>query len=528
MTRAFVPAERTQSTRCRASRIPAIIAAKIYSSTPRVVSSHIRVLDVGWVIVTRARAFLEGALLSLASMVSPRTSGSARGSLAAVLSFVALVSASAVAGDGDPASAFPTATDRGFAAWLARVGGELSEEVVLAHVEGGGRGVFAKDAALENGDEVFSVPADAALVVPSRRAGKAINDLARADPEWALAVQVIRERHHGAATPHAPFLAALFDHPRPPGSCPPRHRPARPSSPGAGLDNAAAADRNPAAAGVRSVSKTRRRSPSAVAALGGAPRDASSPPSTPSSSARTTPSTVRSSAPPDGVPARSIRPPGFRARSPSSAPCRAFPRAADVRRVGDRTPREAARGARPGRAPPRATRAAPSRASPRRFGGRAGPALRGAAEGSNDGRSWRAPRGGGRGGFGATAAPRRPSPSARVRRGGRRRVGLGRREMTDAEAFARFGTVGAGATPPTPSASPSRREDDDDEEAEEAAPGMSSGFFGRQLNASSSFARRTRAARRGLVAAVRRSTGWRSSPTGPRRAPLRDARRHRQ
>ena len=147
MTRAFVPAERTQSTRCRASRILVIIAAKIYSSTPRVVSSHIRVLDVGWVIVTRARAFLEGALLSLASMVSPRTSGSARGSLAAVLSFVALVSASAVAGDGDPASAFPTATDRGFAAWLARVGGELSEEVVLAHVEGGGRGVFAKDAA---------------------------------------------------------------------------------------------------------------------------------------------------------------------------------------------------------------------------------------------------------------------------------------------------------------------------------------------------------------------------------------------
>ena len=460
----------------------------------------------------RARAFLEGALLSLASMVSPRTSGSARGSLAAVLSFVALVSASAVAGDGDPASAFPTATDRGFAAWLARVGGELSEEVVLAHVEGGGRGVFAKDAALENGDEVFSVPADAALVVPSRRAGKAINDLARADPEWALAVLLIRERHLGAASPHAPFLASLFDHPGPPGSVPRRAiAPARPSSPpGPGPDDAAAADRNPAAAaGFARLEDPSPFPPSAVAALEGAHAgrvlaaldaeferayDAVD---------RALIRRLPTAFPRDRYDRRSFR----AALAVVRRRRRAFPRAADVRRVGDRTPREVARGgARPGRAPPRAR---PARRRAVRHRG-----------GSGDGRV-RLFRGAPRRGRTMDARGARHGDGGRgevrCHRGAATPVSLAREfggedagasvsvvgEMTDAEAFARFGTVGAGrnAADAVRVTLEEEEEDDDDEEAEEAAPGdVEAASSDDNSNASSSFARRARAARRGLVA----------------------------
>ena len=458
-------------------------------------------------------------------MVSPRTSGSARGSLAAVLSFVALVSASAVAGDGDPASAFPTATDRGFAAWLARVGGELSEEVVLAHVEGGGRGVFAKDAALENGDEVFSVPADAALVVPSRRAGKAINDLARADPEWALAVLLIRERHLGAASPHAPFLASLFDHPGPPGSVPRRAiAPARPSSPpGPGPDDAAA-DRNPAAAaGFARLEDPSPFPPSAVAALEGAHAGRVL--------AALDAEFERAY---DAVDRALIR------RLPTAFPRDRYDRRsfraalAVVRAVAARFPAPPTSDASGTEPPERSLAAAlvpvahllahdPRGAEPCVTAEVRGTGGSGSSEGRRGGvERWT---------LVARAAATAAGGEVRCHRGAATPVSLAREfggedagaedvgasvsvvgEMTDAEAFARFGTVGTGrnaADAVRVTLEEEEEEDDDDEEAEEAAPGDveaassdddSNASSSSSSSSSSSFARRARAARRGLVA----------------------------
>jgi hypothetical protein len=124
-------------------------------------------------------------------------------------------------------SSFPTALDRAFARWLTASGGRFSPSGVYSHVEGGGRGIFAKDQDVSNGDEVFSVPLDAALVVPSPRAGATINRLAsETDPEWALAALLIRETALGDASPHAPFLAALRAHPPRGAHPPPRLSPA--------------------------------------------------------------------------------------------------------------------------------------------------------------------------------------------------------------------------------------------------------------------------------------------------------------
>jgi len=455
-------------------------------------------------------------------MVSPRTSGSARGSLAAVLSFVALVSASAVAGDGDPASAFPTATDRGFAAWLARVGGELSEEVVLAHVEGGGRGVFAKDAALENGDEVFSVPADAALVVPSRRAGKAINDLARADPEWALAVLLIRERHLGAASPHAPFPASRFDHPGPPGSVPRRAiAPARPSSPpGPGPDDAAAADRNPAAAaGFARLEDPSPFPPSAVAALEGAHAGRVL--------AALDAEFERAY---DAVDRALIR------RLPTAFPRDRYDRRsfraalAVVRAVAARFPAPPTSDASGTEPPERSLAAAlvpvahllahdPRGAEPCVTAEVRGTGGSGSSEGRRGGvERWT---------LVARAAATAAGGEVRCHRGAATPVSLAREfggedvgaedvgasvsvvgEMTDAEAFARFGTVGAGrnAADAVRVTLEEEEEEDDDEEADEAAPGdveaasSDDNSDASSSSSSSSFARRARAARRGLVA----------------------------
>ena len=124
-------------------------------------------------------------------------------------------------------SSFPTALDRAFARWLTASGGRFSPSGVYSHVEGGGRGIFAKDQDVSNGDEVFSVPLDAALVVPSPRAGATINRLASdTDPEWALAALLIRETALGDASPHAPFLAVLRAHPPRGAHPPPRLSPA--------------------------------------------------------------------------------------------------------------------------------------------------------------------------------------------------------------------------------------------------------------------------------------------------------------
>ena len=125
-----------------------------------------------------------------------------------------------------PASlpSFPTEADTAFAAWLASKGGAFTGAGVWSYVETGrrgdgsivsgrNRGVFAKDAAVENGDVVFEASLDAALMVPSERAGPIINAVAeRVDPEWALAFLLVRESSLGASSPYAPFLRmALAD-----------------------------------------------------------------------------------------------------------------------------------------------------------------------------------------------------------------------------------------------------------------------------------------------------------------------------
>ena len=542
MTRAFVPAERTQSTRCRASRIPAIIAAKIYSSTPRVVSSHIRVLDVGWVIVTRARAFLEGALLSLASMVSPRTLG-----------------LGARFARGGPFVRRARLRLRGRGRWRSRVGVRDGDRSRLRRVArarrrravGGGRPrarrgrrarVCAKDAALENGDEVFSVPADATRSC-SRRAGKAINDPRARTPSG-------RSRSCSSAsatsapprrTPR-PRVAV-----RPPRAArvraAPRHRPrARPSSPsGPGPDDGAAADRNPAAAaGFARLEDPSHVPPSAVAALEGAHAgrvlaalDAEFERAYDAVTVRSSGASRRRSRAIDTTAG------AMRRALPSSARRRAFPRAADVRRVGDRTPREVARGgARPGRAPPRA-RPARRRAVRHRGGSGDGrvPLFRGgAAEGSNDGR--RGARHGDRPAAGALV-PRhrgnagRPSSLAREWRGGRRRVGLGRRGDATRRASQRLrhrrpsGATSADAVRVT---SRRRRRTTTTKRRRKRPRGMSR----RLLRTTSPTPPPPSLGAPGRLGAVwwRASAairpGWRSSPTGPRRSSSARRARHRQ
>ena len=124
-----------------------------------------------------------------------------------------------------PSPPFPTEADAAFAAWLASKGGAFTGAGVWSHVETGrssgdaatvtveNRGVFAKDAAVENGDVVFEANLDAALMVPSERAGPILNKVAlTVDPEWALALLLLRESSLGASGPYAPFLRmALAD-----------------------------------------------------------------------------------------------------------------------------------------------------------------------------------------------------------------------------------------------------------------------------------------------------------------------------
>ena len=104
-------------------------------------------------------------------------------------------------------SSFPSADDKAFMGWLADRGGTFSGKGVYSAVEGilgvgdrqeTGRGVFAKEDAA-NGDEVFTIPIEAALVVPSKAAGPMVNRLASVNPEWGLAVMLVRETAEGEA-----------------------------------------------------------------------------------------------------------------------------------------------------------------------------------------------------------------------------------------------------------------------------------------------------------------------------------------
>jgi len=121
--------------------------------------------------------------------------------------------------------AFPSASDRAFLRWFRSKGGAFTNAGVWTFIETeaddavssragptgcrGCRGVFAKDAPVTNGDVAAVVPLDAALIVPSPRAGAVLNAVAReVHPEWALALALLRESNLGPASSFAPFLAA--------------------------------------------------------------------------------------------------------------------------------------------------------------------------------------------------------------------------------------------------------------------------------------------------------------------------------
>ncbi len=122
-----------------------------------------------------------------------------------------------------PLPSFPTEADTAFAAWLASKGGAFTGAGVWSYVETGragdgsivtgrNRGVFAKNAAVENGDVVFETGLDAALIVPSERAGPILNAVAtQVDPEWALAMLLLRESNVGPSGPYAPFLRMALE-----------------------------------------------------------------------------------------------------------------------------------------------------------------------------------------------------------------------------------------------------------------------------------------------------------------------------
>jgi hypothetical protein len=65
---------------------------------------------------------------------------------------------------------------------------------------------------VENGDVVFETGLDAALIVPSERAGPILNAVAtQVDPEWALAMLLLRESNVGPSGPYAPFLRMALE-----------------------------------------------------------------------------------------------------------------------------------------------------------------------------------------------------------------------------------------------------------------------------------------------------------------------------
>ena len=131
----------------------------------------------------------------------------------------------------DPASTsgpggFPTKTDVSLMRWISAKGGAFvgvgvysfvapgdADDSELTDARYGSRAMYAKDADVTNGAEVFRIPTDAVMTAPSEAAGPVLNRLASLDPEWALATMLLRERSMGDASPHAAFVDAMYAHP---------------------------------------------------------------------------------------------------------------------------------------------------------------------------------------------------------------------------------------------------------------------------------------------------------------------------
>ena len=163
-----------------------------------------------------------------------------------VLATLALIASSSVALDdaGDAAApspavnpgasaeaagGFPTTTDVNLMRWISEKGGAFagvgvysfvasSEDSDVADSRYGSRAMYAKEVEVPNGAEVFRLPSSAVMIAPSEAAGSVcLNRLASLDPEWALAAMILRERSARHASPHAALIDAMYAHP-PPGA----------------------------------------------------------------------------------------------------------------------------------------------------------------------------------------------------------------------------------------------------------------------------------------------------------------------
>ena len=129
----------------------------------------------------------------------------------------------------EAAGGFPTTTDVNLMRWISEKGGAFagvgvysfvasSDDSDVADARYGSRAMYAKEAEVPNGAEVFRLPSSAVIIAPSEAAGSAcLNRLASLDPEWALAAMILRERSARHASPHAAFIDAMYAHP-PPGA----------------------------------------------------------------------------------------------------------------------------------------------------------------------------------------------------------------------------------------------------------------------------------------------------------------------
>ena len=125
----------------------------------------------------------------------------------------------------EAAGGFPTTTDVNLMRWISEKGGAFagvgvysfvasSEDSDVADSRYGSRAMYAKEAEVPNGAEVFRLPSSAVMIAPSEAAGPAcLNRLASLDPEWALAAIILRERSASHASPHAAFIDAMYAHP---------------------------------------------------------------------------------------------------------------------------------------------------------------------------------------------------------------------------------------------------------------------------------------------------------------------------
>ena len=129
----------------------------------------------------------------------------------------------------DAAGGFPTTTDVNLMRWISEKGGAFagvgvysfiasSDDSDVADARYGSRAMYAKEAEVPDGAEVFRLPSSAVIIAHSEAAGSAcLNRLASLDPEWALAAMILRERSARHASPHAAFIDAMYAHP-PPGA----------------------------------------------------------------------------------------------------------------------------------------------------------------------------------------------------------------------------------------------------------------------------------------------------------------------